>query len=224
MIAVDDRISIYSACNQRYWDKFGASFTQMAEAMNPRPAKLILVTDVEAEFPDWWTVLPFWDERVWPAFDKALEYVESEWVMLIGVDERLDPDFLVGLELKGDAVHVSCRHASGECHASQHNWQSMILTGDHMPGFRATRMAVLREVPERCHKWRDWIGWLELRVWGAEVHFDKRAKMFHFEDEEQVSWHPDDAAVAEVRRFFEDVKAGRVIRGSEWPARLKDVG
>jgi len=131
---------------------------------------------------------------------------------------------LVGLELKGDAVHVSCRHASGECHASQHNWQSMILTGDHMPGFRATRMDVLKEVPERCHKWRDWIGWLELRVWGAEVHFDKRAKMFHFEDEEQVSWHPDDAAVAEVRRFFEDVKAGRVIRGSEWPARLKDVG
>lgn len=221
MVNRDERISIYTASDKRYWDKFGAQFTAMAESMNLRPAKLILVTDVMADFPDWWTVVPFWDERIWPAFDKALDVVESEWVMLIGVDERLDSDFLVGLELVGDAVHVSCRHAGGECHASLGEWQSILGTGRHMPGFRATRMDVLREVPERCHKWRDWIGWLELAYWGASVSFDKRAKMFHFEDEEQTSYHADPAAVAEVYDFLGHLRAGRVIPGPEWPALLR---
>ena len=221
MVARDERLSVYTACDGRYWEKFGAQFTAMAERLNPRPAKLILVTDVEAEFPGWWTVVPYWDERVWPAFDKALDHVESEWVMLIGVDEQLDPDFLVGLDLVGDAVHVSCRHRSGECHANQNEWESLLETGNHMPGFRATRLEVIRRIPERCHKWRDWIGWLELRAHGAKVGFDKRAKMFHWEDEEQTSYHPDPQATAEVREFITHLRAGRVIPGPEWPALLR---
>ena len=108
-----ERCGIYTAFNQKYWDRYGARFVAMSEALSPRPAQLIVVTEVEADFPDWWTVVRFWDDRVWPAFDKALDYATTEWVMLCGVDEQFDPDFFADLPLAGDVVNVSGRWVMG---------------------------------------------------------------------------------------------------------------
>jgi hypothetical protein len=218
-----ERCGIYTAFNQPYWDRYGARFVAMSEALNPRPAQLIVVTEVEAEFPEWWTVVRFWDDRVWPAFDKALDYATTEWVMLCGVDEQFDSDFFVDLPLAGDVVNVSGRWGNGNaCYGTPSQWMNLLDLGHNgMPGLQMIRLEVQRKYPQRLHKWRDWISWAELRWHGVQASFDTRQKFVWCYEPGQTSFEADRAAEMEILCFISDLKTGRVIPGPEWPALLK---
>jgi hypothetical protein len=96
---VPSPVAIISPFEQNYWDRFGATFIASIEALTVKPQEVILVTTARVDVPDWWKVVPYWDDRIWPCVNVGVREATAEWCTHLPVDDTMDPNFFDGLVL-----------------------------------------------------------------------------------------------------------------------------
>jgi len=216
-------VAIISPFDRGYWERFGSRFVDSVEALTVKPQEVIVVTNADVKVPGWWTVVQYWDSRVWPCANIAVRRAESEWATHLPVDDTMDPNFFDGLVLDGDAVNVAGRWEGGLCYGTPDQYERLLDLGHNgMPGLAVIKTAVWRKIPYRTHKYVDWVHWCELRANGYRATFDKMIRWTWQRHDDAMTAKPDPQAEHEVRWFIQQLKTGRVIPGEEWPPVLRD--
>lgn len=214
-------VAIVSPFDGGYWDRFGAAFVESVESLTVKPAQVVLVTDVDVKVPGWWEVVKFWDDRIWPCVNLAVERVEVDWATHLPVDDTMDSNFFDGLVLAGDAVNVAGRWIGGACFGRQDSFDRLLDLGyNGMPGLAVIRTEVWKQIPYRCHKYVDWVHWCELRANGFEASFEPVVRWTWNRHDDALTAAPDEQAVEDVRWFCGLLKSGLVVPGDEWPPLL----
>jgi hypothetical protein len=214
-------VATITAVSQEYWDRFGGRFVASIEALTVKPQEVILVTRARVDVPDWWTVVPYWDDRIWPAVNVGVREASTEWVMQLPVDDILDRTFFDGLVLQGDAVNVCGRWDGGFCYGTPAQYQNLLNMGHNgMPGQAVIRRRTWLKFPYRAHKFADWVQWCELRAHEVEVAFDPRCVWTWVRHDDATTFKADQQAVSDVINFCGLLKDGRVVPGEDWPPKL----
>ena len=218
---VPSPVAIVTTVSQQYWDRFGAGYVAMIEALTIKPQELILVTRARVDVPDWWTVVPYWDDRIWPGVNVGVREATAEWVMQLPVDDLLDTNFYDGLRLAGDAVNVCGRWDRGFCFGTPDQYQNLLYSSNNgMPGQAVIRRRTWLKIPYRSHKYADWVQWCELRAHNVQVSFDERCVWTWVRHEDATTFKPDEKAREEVVKFCELLRSSRVVPGEDWPPKL----
>jgi hypothetical protein len=216
-----ESVATVTAVSQKYWDRFGEGFVASIENLSVKPQEVILVTRARVDVPDWWTIVPYWDDRIWPAVNVGVREAKSEWVMQLPVDDLLDRHFYNYLVLEGDAVNVRGRWDGGLCYGTPEQYDNLLnMRNNGMPGQAIIRRKVWLKYPYRAHKYADWVQWCELRAHNVTVTFDSRCIWTWVRHDDATTFQPDHQAERDVIAFCNWLKAGRVIPGEEWPPKL----
>ena len=218
---VPSPVAIVTTVSQQYWERFGGAYKSAIEALTVKPEEVILVTTARVDVPNWWTVVPYWDDRIWPGVNVGVREATAEWVMQLPVDDLLDSNFYDGLVLEGDAVNVRGRWDRGLCYGTPEQYDNLLnMQNNGMPGQSIIRRKVWLKIPYRSHKYADWVQWCELRAHNVEASFDSRCVWTWVRHEDATTLIPDAKAEQDVIEFCALLKSGRVVPGEDWPPKL----
>lgn len=188
-------VSVVSICfNDLYWGKFADQFFATTGATNPRPAKVVLVTNVPRETPDWIENHAIGDGLpLYRYYNEAVRHVDTEWTWGVGFDDLIElsafTPFVSTADIHGHPEHMSeggyCAYAGG--------YEEMHLGGPNpMVGSFFHRTALLREVPWPEHDFGDWTQFATCAHLGKTLSYEDRpiATWSRHPDSASLQWNP----------------------------------
>lgn len=205
-------ISVVSISYGPYWELFSEQFFATTGPLDPKPAKIVLVTDIVRETPDWIEQHTLGEGLpLYAYYTEAMRHVESEWTWGCGFDDLMEVDALHDFDSDAD-IHGHPEHMSdgGYC-AYRGGYESMHNGGPNpMVGSFFHRTALLREIPWREHDFADWTQFSECAHFGKTLSMEDRpiATWARHPLSASLQWNP--TGVEEVWSFQEALRSGRV--------------
>ena len=187
-------ISVVSISYGPYWDSWSEQFFATTGSLDPRPAKIILCTDVPRECPDWIVNVVLGVDRPMMAYyNRAVEEVETEWTWGVGFDDLIEVSAFLPFEsdadIHGHPEHMSdggyCKYAGG--------YEQMHLGGPNpMVGSFFHRTALLREIPWPELDFGDWCQFASCAAAGKTLSFEDRpiATWTRHSESASLQWNP----------------------------------
>lgn len=197
-----------------YFDLFSQRFFDTTEALNPRPVKIVLVTDVDRDVPDWIEQHTLGEGLpLYAYYNEAVKYVESEWTWGCGFDDWMEVDAFHDFqsdadchghpEKMGDGSGAICSYGGG--------YSEMPLGGpNQMLGSYFHRTALLREMPWREHDFADWTHFSEMAFFGKTVSFEDRCIATWARHEKSASLQYNPSGIEQVWQHHRDLAEGRI--------------
>lgn len=205
---------------QQYWDLFSEQFFATTGSVEPRPAKIVLVTDVPRETPEWIESHAIGEGLpLYAYYRAAVDYVDTEWVWGVGFDDLIEPAAFEPFDCDADCLVFPAKMmgeglppgAMCSYHTGPQGYETMYEGGPNpMLGSFWHRASVLREIPWRDHDFGDWTHWAEMSYFGKTLAHSDRvvATWLRREGSASLRWNPD--GINAVWAFQEALRSGRV--------------
>jgi hypothetical protein len=223
-------VAIVATASDQYWEWFGQQFTEMIGNLQIKPAEVFLITENAVEVPAWWGTATGWDSSRTPAANfslganEAAQHIEADWMLVLPVDDTLDPSFFNDLPLETPAVNVAGRWANGFCYGTPDQYERLLDLGHNgMPGLTVFATETFRQFPYRTAKFADWINWCELRANNIPASFVPDVRWTWGTHAHQLGNGDDPQLVQSILDFCQLLKTGNVQPGSEWPPIVKSA-
>lgn len=198
-----------------YWGRFGDQYLTMAEALDPAPARMIVVTDVPREGSgrvD--TVCAGEGLHIADYWNYGNSLVDTEWVWGHGFDDLMYPSAFDGFDSDADC-HGFAQMQTGDFTGVvkyEGGFEGMHLErGNPMYGAYFHRTTLMWEMPYRPLNLIDWAHFSEMSYFGKTV--DTENKVIGTWARRADSWSGASAPfVQELFQWQDALSQGRVSR------------
>lgn len=209
-------IAVVATCYGDYWERFSERWLASIEALDPRPAQVILVTDVlrplagidnivigSRHMSDYWNV--------------GVKYASAEWVALSGFDDEWLPDAMEPFDTDA-GVYSYPTILAGEREGVWRyggGYDAITTDGDNpMVGGYFHRREVLERFPLRRLAYSDWAQFCELSRAGVRIEFSNRPRHIFHRHPSAFSLTGDSDHLAEIATFKARLNAGLIEEGA----------
>ena len=210
-------ISILTVTYGDYWSRYGESWLETVAEADPQPAKVVLVSDVPVDVPQWVTLIVAGEGLyVSDYVNIGVGEIDSEWLFSFGVDDLLLPGALESLTVDTDAYvwplfyggnmkgQIDYLGGYDECYLLRYN--TMRVYAMH-------RTSLMREIPYRRIHYHDDAHWAEMAYFGKTVTFSDTPRAVWVRHDDALSFTNNPDWQREVNDFKDRLAAGLVIAG-----------
>jgi hypothetical protein len=162
-------ITVIATCYGDYWDTFHEQWEQSIAGLDPAPAEIILVSDIERPVPEGVRNIAIGPAHMTDYWMVGALAASTEWVSLSGFDDVWMPDAMTPFETDADVYGfpVIMTGLMSGVFAYGGGYESILEVGHNpMLGDFFYRRSLLEEIPLRRMGYMDWAHFSEMRYFG----------------------------------------------------------
>ena len=205
-------MTIVTACYGQYWDQFSQAWEQSIVMLDPRPAEIVLVTDVPRSIQRVRNIV-IGQAHMADYFNAGAKAAETEWVVVAGFDDIWLPHAMSSFQTDADAygypmILTGIRQG---LFGYSGGFES-ILNVSHNPmlGGFFHRRKLLKEIPFRRFGWYDWAHFAEMRYLGRTFDAGQEPRSLMVRHDKAHSLVGNAAYQREIDDFKAQLRAGNV--------------
>lgn len=209
-------ITVIATCYGTYWDTFHEQWEASIAALDPAPARIILVSDVPRQVPagvDNIVIGPAHMTDYWMVGAMA---ASTEWVSLSGFDDVWLPDAMTPFDTDADVYGfpVIMTGLGSGVFAYSGGYED-ILRVQHNPmlGDFFYRRSLLEDIPMRRVGYMDWVHFAEMRYFGRTFDAGGPPRAYKTRHPQAISLVHNPAFQWEVDDFKARLLAGQIEMG-----------
>lgn len=205
-------ITLYTTAWGDYWNKYGSSWTDNINTLDPQPDRVLIVSDkaIESEFDVVVTDVP--DRAIISHFrNVAVNNSSTEWIVSLDLDDKANVDFLANLNYQAEVHTFGYLSTRGYTHAANKNiWDNMFNFDIYyytIPSSSAIKLDAIKKCggyPEI--EYEDAGLWCKIKKANLNIHFDPTIRYLYSEEGPSLSRGDVDHKEIELNMYFQTVK------------------
>ncbi len=201
-------VTLYTTAWGGYWEKYGQAWTKHIENLDPKPDRVIIVSDRPIE--TLWEVIltdtP--EEHIMSHYrNVALNNTDTEWIIGSDLDDIPYSFFLNGLDEEYDICAHSIDISDGTYEkSSSEKWNNLFELNRYINPITScvpVKTELIKKVGGYPELWYEDAGlWIKLRMINAKIKFDPTPRYLYVINENSLSHGDVDHKYDELMEFF----------------------
>lgn len=205
-------ITLYTTAWGDYWNKHGNAWTDNIKQLNPKPDRVIIISDkpIESEFEVIVTQVP--DRAILSHFrNVAAENSNTTWMVPLDLDDRAYVDFLANLNPEAEVHTFGYLSTKGYTHTANKNLWDDMLNFDLYYYTIPSTSAIKLDAIKKCGgypkiEYEDAGLWCKIRKNDLKVHFDSTIRFLYNEEGPSLSRGDVSHKEYELNQYFTSIK------------------
>lgn len=209
-------LCIMSMAYGDYWDIWHKQWIENLEATDPKPDRVLLISDTKKDVPSWVENIAIGSKEMYQYANVGVMLADTEWISWHGLDDMYLPDAFLPFDESGDVYgypHIMQGLRDG---LAQYvgGYETMYdLPHNPMLGGFFHRRLTLLEIPYRRYGYMDEVQFCEMSWFKKKAVFgDKPRSIWYRHDRAHAMWHNDQHR-NEANEFKQRLISGAIEKG-----------